>query len=254
MRISRRRRRARREMIISFSPGPNVTPYAFDSKGYNDDAGHLESAYTPTINSTNLVNVNGTANTIDRTLSGDRLNSSRRVPSFYHASGVASTVKPPIPRIDVEYLTTTRGTLDDGFDTFNCAMYPADTCPLEHENRIGQLASAGATGLRVTNLPGSPVPSFQTDRPDDPHSSLPYYTTYPALPSTDGEGRMLIPPRPQGRLRHIPTPLVFSPSIDQWTNSVRGFTPRRSHTTASNSTSTTISSSPSAYSHAPDRF
>lgn len=245
MKLSRQRRRARRDLIISFSPGPNITPYAFDSKAYNDDSGHIESAsasqlaYPPTPDFTS-VNVNGTGNT------GDRVEDSRRVPSFYHGAstgtaGVGAGVASTIPRIDIEYLQTSRGH-DDGFDTFNCAMYPAGTCPLEHEARMREL---GANGLRITNLPGSPVPSFQTEKLDVNPNPLPSID-----PHLD-PGRRLTPPRPEGKVKHVPPPLIFSPSINGWTNSVRGFTPRRSHITASTRTSTTVSSSPSLY--APER-
>lgn len=171
---------------------------------------------------------------------------SRRVPSFYHARsvGVASTKplpqSPARPRIEVNYIETVRShpaapTLEsrrhnDAFDMFNCAMFPAGTCPLEHENRMRNLHTLST--LR-TDVPGSPVPSFQTDRMNQPALNQ---ATDPAS-TAHTRGRVLTPPK----TRHRPPPLVFRPSIDQWTNSVRGFTPRRSNTVSTRSDSSASS-------------
>jgi hypothetical protein len=125
-----------------------------------------------------------------------------------------------------EYTQTTRaGPVHDRPDTFTCAMFPAGTCPIEHEVS--------------TNPPinvergGSPVPSFNTGRLDD----QPVITTH----QNHGHGhehgherslsgKLLTPPHPQPKYKskHIPAPLMISPSINEGTNSVRGFTPRKS--------------------------
>lgn len=202
-----RNKRLRRRTILSFSPvtgithlstGPsinvNVTPYPFESKAWDDSQpGPADVEPTPSL----------------RKVPG------RRVPSFYHVgpgagAGIASTQ----PTRQGHELNA-----NANFDTFNCAMYPAGTCPLEHEERMRSLHDSGGGGR---NRSSSPVPSFQTDR-------------LAQQPVITGLGRQLTPPKRAAA--PAPAPLVFSPSIDQWTNSVRGFTPRASASQSSGASS-----------------
>jgi hypothetical protein len=101
-------------------------------------------------------------------------------------------------------------------------MFPAVTCPIEHDQ-------PSVNGNDATNRQeaGSPVPSFNTGRLDrQPSIAITSHRNHEHedVPS----GKLLTPPQPRYKSKHIPAPLMISPSINEGTNSIRGFTPRKS--------------------------
>jgi hypothetical protein len=120
------------------------------------------------------------------------------------------------------YTETTRvGSIHDRPDTFTCAMFPAGNCPREYEEALAQATAAAAKTSLERQGSGSPVPSFHTGRLDQ-HQQPDISAQMNQAPR-----KLLTPPlQPKYKSKHIPAPLMISPSINEGTNSVRGFTPR----------------------------
>jgi hypothetical protein len=200
-----RKRNKLGDRILSFSPNMRgATPYPFDAKSMND----VESRY-PT--RPRRIDLND-----DQPSPPVGIASTRPLRLLAHPQG-----------IDGYYNSITRANPaqpESRPDTFTCAMYPAGTCPLEYER---ERQNQEALGLVKTG-PGSPVPSFNTGRLSDTAE-----TQVHARPS----GRRLTPPHPRYKSKHVPPPLLITPSFNQNTNSVRGFTPRRSNTNSTVSSS-----------------
>jgi hypothetical protein len=144
------------------------------------------------------------------------------LPPIGIASSIPGQFNAPQGRSDGGYYTeTTRaGPVHDRPDTFTCAMFPAGTCPIGHEQ-----TSAEDTTIRQEA--GSPVPSFNTARLDRP-PTITIASHRNHEPEGVPSGKLLTPPQPKYKSKHIPAPLMISPSINEGTNSIRGFTPRRS--------------------------
>lgn len=195
-----RRQRRLGDRILSISSDIGNAPYPFDAKAYDDD---IESRYPtmPTNSPPRLAPVVGIASSF---------------PSQFETEiqgRFDNTIKG-------EYTQTVRartGVIHDRPDTFTCAMYPAGTCPIERE------FSTNTPIITDRDRGGSPVPSFNTGRLDD----QPTITTH-----QNHVGKLLTPPQPpqqpKYKSKHVPAPLMISPSINEGTNSVRGFTPRKS--------------------------
>jgi hypothetical protein len=205
----RRRQRRLGDRILSISSDIGSAPYPFDAKAYDDD---IESRY-PTMPK------------------GVGFGSPPRLaPVVGIASSFPSQFETEVQgrfdnTIRGEYTKTTRaGPIHDRPDTFTCAMYPAGSCPIEHEI---------STNIPIVMERGSPVPSFNTGRMD--HQPI-VITTHQdhgrSSSSSSSSGKLLTPPQPlhqpRYKSKHIPAPLMISPSINEGTNSVRGFTPRKS--------------------------
>jgi hypothetical protein len=205
----RRRQRRLGDRILSISSDIGNAPYPFDAKAYDDD---IESRY-PTMPK------------------GVGFGSPPRLaPVVGIASSFPSQFETEVQgrfdnTIRGEYTKTTRaGPIHDRPDTFTCAMYPAGSCPIEHEI---------STNIPIVVERGSPVPSFNTGRMD--HQPI-VITTHQdhgrSSSSSSSSGKLLTPPQPlhqpRYKSKHIPAPLMISPSINEGTNSVRGFTPRKS--------------------------
>jgi len=182
-------------------------PYPFDAKAYDDD---FESRYP----------------SMPRGVGDDNEPQSSSPPSLAPigiASSFPGQFDPPRGRTDGRTLggyyteMTRAGPVHDRPDTFTCAMFPAGTCPLEHE-----VSSANDTIDRQGA--GSPVPSFHTGRLDESHPTITSHRQH----DRTGSGKLLTPPQPKYKSKHIPAPLMISPSINEGTNSIRGFTPRKS--------------------------
>lgn len=207
----RRRQRRLGDRILSISSDIGNAPYPFDAKAYDDD---IESRYPNMPKSTYLESP------------------PRLAPVVGIASSFPSQFKTDVQgrfdnTIRGEYTTTTRaGPIHDRPDTFTCAMYPAGSCPIEHEI---------STNIPIVVQRGSPVPSFNTGRVD--HQPI-IITTHQdhgrSSSSSSSSGKLLTPPQPlhqpRYKSKHIPAPLMISPSINAGTDSVRGFTPRKSTT------------------------
>lgn len=199
-----RRRKQLGDRIFSFSPDMrDATPYPFDAKSPND----LESRYPsrpPRIN-----------------LNDPQVSTS----AFGVASTLPSGLTRPATSIDEQYNLMTRGQHShvERPDTFTCAMYPAGSCPLEYEREREDQVTLGI------NRVGSPVPSFHTGRMDAAIVD----------PQVRPSGKLLTPPQPRPRYKskHVPPPLLITPSFREGSNSVRGFTPRRSNTVSTVSSS-----------------
>ena len=207
MRKCTKRRRQRRlgDRILSISSDIGNAPYPFDAKAYDDD---IESRYPTMPKSTYH----------------------ESPPTLAPLVGIASSFPSQFETevqgrfdntIRGKYTTTTRaGPIHDRPDTFTCAMYPAGSCPIEHEI---------STNTPIAVQRGSPVPSFNTGRMD----VQPIITSHQHHGrSSSSSGKLLTPPQPLQQPRYkskqIPAPLMISPSINEGTNSLRGFTPRKS--------------------------
>lgn len=202
----RRRQRRLGDRILSISSDIGNAPYPFDAKAYDDD---IESRY-PTMPKSAYF---------------------ESPPNLAPAVGIASSFPSryetevhgrPENRNRGEYAPTTRaGPTHDRPDTFTCAMYPAGSCPIEHE--------ISASRPIVEQRGGSPVPSFNTGGMDDQPMTGSHRDQGR---SASLSGKLLTPPQPlhqpRYKSKHIPAPLMISPSINEGTNSVRGFTPRKS--------------------------
>jgi hypothetical protein len=205
----RRRQRRLGDRILSISSDIGNDPYPFDAKAYDDD---IASRYPTMPKSTYLESP------------------PRLVPVIGIASSFPSQYETEVHgRLDNtirgEYTQTTRaGPVHDRPDTFTCAMYPAGSCPIEHEI---------STNTPIIVQRGSPVPSFNTGRMDDQPIIITSHQNHGrSSSSSSSSGKLLTPPQPlhhpRYKSKHIPAPLMISPSINEGTNSVRGFTPRKS--------------------------
>jgi len=204
----RRRQRRLGDRILSISSDIGNAPYPFDAKAYNDD---IESRYPNMPKSTYLESP------------------PRSAPVVGIASSFPSQFETEVQgrfdnTIRGKYTTTTRaGPIHDRPDTFTCAMYPAGSCPIEHEI---------STNIPIVVQRGSPVPSFNTGRMDHQPIIITSHQDHGrSSSSSSSSGKLLTPPQPNQpryKSKHIPAPLMISPSINEGTNSVRGFTPRKS--------------------------
>ena len=194
----RRRQRRLGDRILSISSDIGNAPYPFDAKAYNDD---IESRYPNMPKSTYLESP------------------PRSAPVVGIASSFPSQFETEVQgrfdnTIRGKYTTTTRaGPIHDRPDTFTCAMYPAGSCPIEHEI---------STNIPIVVQRGSPVPSFNTGRMD--HQPI-IITSHQDHGRSSSAGKLLTPPQPNQpryKSKHIPAPLMISPSINEGTNSVGG--------------------------------
>ena len=202
----RRRQRRLGDRVLSISSDIGNAPYPFDAKAYDDD---IESRYPTMPKSTYLESSPNLAPVVG-------------IASSFPSQFENEVQGRPDSRKRGEYAPTTRaGPLHDRPDTFTCAMYPAGSCPIEHE--------ISTNTPIVVQMGGSPVPSFNTGKIGD-QPMIDSHRDHGR--SASSSGKLLTPAQPlhqpRYKSKHIPAPLMISPSINEGTNSVRGFTPRKS--------------------------